>query len=285
MADKTLLPFTDIPLNPDVNSPDFKRLVNGKSLNIGSGNTSFKADRSGVWLGANKFADAPFTVDMDGNTRVNILTNKSIYFETIATPSTPLDGLLWCADNLPNKKVLWGYFGGDTVNKQQVSMSRMQASYTFDETSNQTLTLSGLWFQPRLIQFHGFVENTGADKYGITNGQAGIVSPVQGACNSMLLNFAILSNVVSDPTFASSPSVLSCDTLSCYTIPYLSSYNLNSLFAVEDIKVGVNSDALGASSFDKEVYLYVNTWGNTSVTVNLVCPGGWRMVGTFTVIG
>ena len=37
------------------------------SIKIGSGAKAFKADESGIWLGGNKFADAPFSVDMDGN--------------------------------------------------------------------------------------------------------------------------------------------------------------------------------------------------------------------------
>ena len=285
MADKILSPFVDIPpIIPDPTA-QVNRFVNGKTLNIGTGNIAFKADKQGIWAGANKFVDAPFKAAMNGDTRVNVLTNKTIFFETITAPAVPAVGQLWCADNLSNKKVLWGYFGGDITNKQQVSMSRMQQSYAFDYTSNQTITLSGLWFQPRQILFNGFFENTSADKYGVTSGQAGIVSPLQGYCNSILLDFADLANVVSDIVLTSSPSVLACDGLSCLTIPYVSSYTYTSLFIVEQIKIGVVVDALASSSVDKEVYLYVSTWANTSVTLELVCPAGWRMAGSFTVIG
>jgi len=37
------------------------------ALEIGTGNRAVKADESGLWLGANKFADAVFSVDMSGN--------------------------------------------------------------------------------------------------------------------------------------------------------------------------------------------------------------------------
>ncbi len=40
---------------------------NLQSIRIGAGNRAMKADESGLWLGADKFVDAPFTVDMDGN--------------------------------------------------------------------------------------------------------------------------------------------------------------------------------------------------------------------------
>lgn len=281
---KNINPFTDIPLPVNTDAEKLRSLVNGRSLNIGNGDTAFKADRSGIWLGAKTFADAPFKVDMLGNTRANLLTAKSIFFETIAAPAVPLDGELWCADNLANKKVLWGYFGGDTTHKQQVSMSRMQDSFAFDYTSNQTIVMS-TWFQPRKLHFNGFVENTAAEKYGITNGEAGSVSPLQGFSNSMLLDFSQLSNVVSDLTFTTE-DLLDCDGITCQNnLPFISTYNNNNLFVIDQIKIGVVVDAIGSSSYDKEVYLYVETWADTSVTLKLVCPAGWRMAGSLTVIG
>ena len=36
-------------------------------LQIGAGSKVFRGDQSGIWLGASKFADAPFSVDMQGN--------------------------------------------------------------------------------------------------------------------------------------------------------------------------------------------------------------------------
>ncbi len=37
------------------------------ALEVGVGNRAFKADQSGLWLGANAWADAPFRVGMDGS--------------------------------------------------------------------------------------------------------------------------------------------------------------------------------------------------------------------------
>ena len=37
------------------------------SLQIGEGSRVFRGDQSGIWLGASKWADAPFRVDMSGN--------------------------------------------------------------------------------------------------------------------------------------------------------------------------------------------------------------------------
>lgn len=37
------------------------------AMQIGIGSKVFRADASGIWLGASKFVDAPFSVDMEGN--------------------------------------------------------------------------------------------------------------------------------------------------------------------------------------------------------------------------
>lgn len=42
-------------------------LGNLREVQIGAGNTVFRGDKSGIWLGSSKFATAPFSVDMDGN--------------------------------------------------------------------------------------------------------------------------------------------------------------------------------------------------------------------------
>ena len=41
--------------------------TNFNSVGIGTGSKVFRADSSGIWLGAAEFASAPFRVDMDGN--------------------------------------------------------------------------------------------------------------------------------------------------------------------------------------------------------------------------
>lgn len=38
-----------------------------KEFQVGNGNTVFRANESGIWLGSSKFANAPFRVDMNGN--------------------------------------------------------------------------------------------------------------------------------------------------------------------------------------------------------------------------
>lgn len=58
-------------------------------LQIGAGNQAFKADSSGIWLGADKFVDAPYKVDMNGNTTMN---NAYILLSTNGVPSILIQG-------------------------------------------------------------------------------------------------------------------------------------------------------------------------------------------------
>ena len=44
---------------------------NVKSVQVGAGYTQFNASREGIHLGAEKFADAPFSVDMEGRIKAN----------------------------------------------------------------------------------------------------------------------------------------------------------------------------------------------------------------------
>ncbi len=69
MAREVLNPFTDIP-DKGIETSSFwgsQVIDNAKSLEIGAGATAFKVDSSGLWLGADQFANAPFRVDMTGH--------------------------------------------------------------------------------------------------------------------------------------------------------------------------------------------------------------------------
>ena len=61
--------FNDVPdqtLKPSTNTYG-KDTLNVAAMQVGFGDKSFKSDDQGIWLGANEFVDAPFSVDMDGN--------------------------------------------------------------------------------------------------------------------------------------------------------------------------------------------------------------------------
>jgi len=65
----TINPFNDV----ESQSLPYPTGIAGQSdlrsiaaLEVGTGARSFKGDGSGIWMGANKFEDAPFKVNMQG---------------------------------------------------------------------------------------------------------------------------------------------------------------------------------------------------------------------------
>lgn len=58
-------------------------LTSTKQFSTGKGSNAAKIDRQGLWLGANKFVDAPFSVDMAGNLLSNKLTIKNDNGKTV----------------------------------------------------------------------------------------------------------------------------------------------------------------------------------------------------------
>lgn len=62
------MPFTDIPYQPLPMFTNPPSNVSGtEEFQIGFGSKVLRGDNQGLWLGAKKFVDAPFSVDMLGN--------------------------------------------------------------------------------------------------------------------------------------------------------------------------------------------------------------------------
>ena len=75
---KEVNPFTniqDIPIQGGHYGADF---VNLNTLEAGSGTKVMRADESGLWLGAEKWDDAPFRVDMEGNSWMTSATISGV---------------------------------------------------------------------------------------------------------------------------------------------------------------------------------------------------------------
>lgn len=85
MAEKIIDPQTNVEDKKLSETIDWgqQNLDNIGSLSAGGGTSSFKFDQaSGLWLGAERFADAPFRVDMNGNVNMksaNIIVNDGSY--------------------------------------------------------------------------------------------------------------------------------------------------------------------------------------------------------------
>ena len=66
----TDIPYAELPVSEDANQ-DFTRV---RSLQAGFGSKVFRLDKEGLWLGAETFATAPFSVDMLGNVTASSIT-------------------------------------------------------------------------------------------------------------------------------------------------------------------------------------------------------------------
>lgn len=79
---KQIDPFTNIGYKPlgseSEDNRDFAFLSNVRELNVGQGGKNvFRADKSGIWLGASKYGDAPSRVDMNGKITVQSIYGKA----------------------------------------------------------------------------------------------------------------------------------------------------------------------------------------------------------------
>lgn len=77
--DRIINPFDDVQVQESSVDSTKKNAVTSSledinNLQVGAGVQAFKVDQSGMWLGADKFADAPFRVDMEGNTTLRAAT-------------------------------------------------------------------------------------------------------------------------------------------------------------------------------------------------------------------
>lgn len=99
-------PFNDVPDQPipvaDNNSGQ-DVLSNVSAIQIGKGARAFKADESGIWLGAKKWATAPFRVDMQGNLTATSATITGLaqnFVSTIVWTATDRDTASWSAGTI-----------------------------------------------------------------------------------------------------------------------------------------------------------------------------------------
>lgn len=90
---------------------DIQNKINGsnyfsnlRKVSVGSGSEVVRADRSGWWAGANRFADAPFRVDMQGNVYLTSASGQLI-LDTVNNRIVVYDG-----SNVP--RILIGYQSG-----------------------------------------------------------------------------------------------------------------------------------------------------------------------------
>jgi len=85
------------------------------AIQVGAGNRGFKADPSGIWLGAAKFANAPFRVSPDGTVVVGSGYTKINIFKQDGIPTSISVGDLWFDTNDSNKPYRAASVGADAI--------------------------------------------------------------------------------------------------------------------------------------------------------------------------
>lgn len=138
-------PFVDIeemPVIPEEASGTSQSNVGG--ISIGSGSKSFRADSSGIWMGADTWAEAPFRVDMSGNMFASsaILTGsgytKTVTFAQASIPTSVAVGDLWVDTDDKNKLYRAESVGADAitagewveVDQDTYKLDKVGGSYT-----------------------------------------------------------------------------------------------------------------------------------------------------------
>lgn len=147
-------PFVDVSEKSFItDTPQGQGNTTFSSVGIGTGSKVFRADSSGMWLGASEFANAPFRVDMNGNVT---MTSASIggYVEEIGGNYTSATGTGARVQLLPdantgivaydsgNTKVFEVVVGGTNVGDVTIGNYSGNNGMFWDDSAN-TLNIRG----------------------------------------------------------------------------------------------------------------------------------------------
>lgn len=123
---------------------DLRRIA---AMQIGSGDRAFHGDQDGIWAGAERIADAPFSVDMDGN----LLANSATISGSITATTGSIGGFSIGADYIRDAANSFGlsstttvgddirFWAGDTFANRAIAPFRVSESGVVS-ASNLTIT-------------------------------------------------------------------------------------------------------------------------------------------------
>lgn len=137
--------FNDIkrkPLPQKEGIAGFDDLRKVSAIQVGTGNRAFKADQSGIWLGANKFADAPFKVTPAGVVTVGSGYTKINIFKQDGIPTSISIGDLWFDTDDDNKPYRAASVGADaiTAGEWEIVDDQRAADALLKAGTSQSLT-------------------------------------------------------------------------------------------------------------------------------------------------
>lgn len=122
--------------------PSGTQSINTGDLAIGAGSKVLRADQSGLWMGAEKWQDAPFRVDMLGNLVASSATltgySKTFVFKQTSIPTSGAIGDLWVDTDDSNKTYRAASVGANTIASGKWEEVTVDA--IIKAATNQTLT-------------------------------------------------------------------------------------------------------------------------------------------------
>lgn len=137
--------FVDVPEVPYEDEGANEDTVFGNAMELGAGSSVFRVDQSGMWLGAAKYADAPFSVDMNGNLVATSADfsgtgyTKTVTFAQDSIPTSVAVGDLWVDTNNDNKLYRAASIGADQITAGEWEVVDQDA-FKLDKVGGQYVT-------------------------------------------------------------------------------------------------------------------------------------------------
>ena len=149
--------FNDVPITQRSYAPEFQsmgdiqrraleqamaNLSKIQTLQLGTGGQVFRADRQGIWLGAERFEDAPFRVDMQGNITAASLTVDAVQevkdnITSLSDLSADLGSIT--AGTITGAEIFGSKISTDVAGNLRMRMNGDSNSYEFLSTSGVVL--------------------------------------------------------------------------------------------------------------------------------------------------
>jgi len=147
MAIKIIDPFTNISLTPlpaadNSNDPVF--LSNLQAINVGQGGeNTFRADKTGIWLGAEKYADAPFRVSMVGAVFASSLTTTGYIAVGGAAADVNAGTTTINGGKITTLSITAAQIATGTITADKLSASYITVGGAAADVNNGTTTING----------------------------------------------------------------------------------------------------------------------------------------------
>jgi hypothetical protein len=175
-----------LPVKPDGSIAGLSYLDNLQALQVGFGTQGMRVDQSGLWLGAKKFADAPFSVNMAGHIIASSADfsaagySKINIFRQAAIPTSISIGDLWFDSDDGDKMYRAGSVGANEITTGEWELVSTPGITVFAQDAIPTSLAEGdLWYDTNDNNKPYRAASVGADQ--ITAGEWELVNDLRAA--------------------------------------------------------------------------------------------------------